>query len=172
MQIITDSDIRKATGLRSDLLGKWLEKHLSKTFRQLENDAEFRAVRLHDTAAAGNFLPATDGDYILMCSGTGILLEAKCSAKYDSLASCASSNISKGQILSQRLWSRAGGTGLFVFASVLSRTFQVWDGLHVAKQRVAGSRLDAKKGVILTGGLQHMPYELYDFFNNRGNGGS
>jgi len=150
---IRHEHLTKACQLKSAALGKWWEHEIELVFRDMEELYKFHSVRLYDTTTAGAFMPSTDGDYICMSNGSGILVEAKCSAKHSTLIAGASSLIPKKQVLAHRLWARAKGRSLFLFASVGANRFEVWGGLYVAGCRVSGEKLVEAQGLLYSSPL-------------------
>lgn len=164
MKTITTKSLAKACTLSSQHLGKWFEGKLEEYFKEKEEESKFRAVRLYDTGSAGSYLPAQDGDYICIGGGTAYLVEAKCSAKHSNLRSGASSLVSKEQAMAHRMWSRAGGTGVFMFGSVSADIFQIWDGLYVGACRASGERLEESQGLVSECSLTNMEICLEAYF--------
>jgi len=150
---ITQASLTKACQLKSAALGKWWEHEIEAVFRDMEELYPFDAVRLYDTTTAGAIMPSVDGDYICMSHGIGYLVEAKCSAKHETLVSGASSLIKKKQTMPHRLWCRAGGSSLFLFASVSANRFEAWSGLYVAGCRISGDRLNESQGLLYSSPL-------------------
>ena len=148
---VTEASVEKARGMTPVKLGAWFEDHLKTHLKYLSSQEKMYAYRMPDTKAAGNYLPDSPADFLLMTTGVGgILLEAKASAKHCSLRSCLSSNVSTAQALHHRLWSRAGGRSFFLFCSVKNQTLELWDGRYVGDCRAKGDVLDKEVGMVKT----------------------
>ncbi len=164
MKPITEKQLTKACQLESSELGKWFEHKCEEWFWEAQENYPFKCIRLYDTHTAGNYMPATDGDYVIMSKGTGFLVEVKCSAKHSSLKSCLSSHLSKGQAQAQRLYARAGGVPVVVFASVSENVVEIWEGNCVGQARAKGVRLSVAECPYISGKLTDMDKLFYKFF--------
>lgn len=146
--VVTIAALNKAKTMPPHKLGAWWEDQLKDHFTFLQATERFYWHRFPDTKSCGNFVADQPADFLVCSAGSGMLLEAKASAKHDSLRSCLSNNVSGTQALHHRLWARAGGSSMFVFLGVSTDTVEIWDGAYVANHRTEGKVMTASTGRI------------------------
>lgn len=137
--------------------GKLLEKQLTVYFKRLQETLPVFFYRFPDTYAAGDFLPAQPGDFFVLFRGQPFLIEAKESAKHQSLSSGFDELVKDHQATSMYLWNRAEGTPLVVFGQVVGgeiKHYEVWDGYEVALARRANRDLDENHLMMFASDLQ------------------
>ena len=133
--------LERAAKLPSEKLGAWFEDELKKLFKDLQGHMPCMWHRFTDSKAAGNYVRAQPGDFLL-ASPTGVyLLEAKASGRYKTLVSGLSNLMKKEQAVPLRLWNRAKQRGFVFFINVPSGAVEIWDGYYVAVHRSRGHKL-------------------------------
>lgn len=110
--------------------------------------------RFYDTKSAGNFLPKQPADFGVLYAGQWSFLEAKHSTKSKSLRGCFSSAVSSDQLASARLAERAGGPYFFLFASSVTRQYEVWSGVYCYGCRNLSKPLNLDDRLLLTDSLE------------------
>lgn len=143
--------------------GKLLEKQLTAYFKRLQETLPVFFYRFPDTYAAGDFLPAQPGDFFVLFRGQSVLIEAKESAKHQSLSSGFDELVKDHQATSMYLWNRAEGFPLVVFGQVVGgeiRHYEVWEGYEVALARRANRDLNENHLLAVTTDLQTAMLEV------------
>lgn len=118
--------------------GKQAEVIIQAALIHLEGKCPMTFQRLYDSTSAGvgkggNFLPATPADFIAVFNHTTFLVEVKSSVVHKSLRDCElRSTFSENQIMSARLWERAGAVPLAIFLSS-DLSFEAWRMSTVVK---------------------------------------
>ena len=102
-------------------------------------------VRLYDTTSTGAkaILPETPCDFIFARNGITVLLEVKSSDKHQSLTQCQlTAYISGSQFLASEVWGkRAGVPGYFLFYSLVSKAFELWNSQTVTAASAGKQKL-------------------------------
>jgi len=147
-ETITNNELIKAKEMHSQELGKWFESKIKKNLQYLQEYKSTTFMKLQDTGAAGTYLSAVAGDFLAFSKHGSLLIEAKCSVTHDSLKSCLSNNVTKGQALEHILMTRAGQNSVFIFLAVSTGSLQVWDGSVVASHRQKGKQLRKNAGLV------------------------
>lgn len=140
-------------------VGKEFEEHLQSALKLMQKKMKFTFSRMYDSHSSGGFLPAQPGDFCGVANGRGWLMEAKSSAKVDSLhlnKSVLSDNMSSTQSAFMKIWHRAGALTVVPFLSQETGVVEFWDGYYLAtiysQPRVRPINED---GLILTCGNWH-----------------
>jgi len=145
---INDKSLAKACAMRSEKLGAWFEHELQAVFAEFREHLPSTFLRLYDTKSAGSYLPSQPGDFILNTPVDAFLIESKASAKYESLSSCLSSNVSKEQAVEHIMWRRSGHRSVFIFLSTKTGLCSIWDGKYVGEHRRRGDRMKDADGIL------------------------
>jgi hypothetical protein len=119
--------------------GKAFENMTNSAFGPLHLKLPMTWERIIDSAAAGNFIAAREGDFRLRIN-SGVrgqpfefLIECKASVLDDTFAKCFKRLIGEKQLPKMRLACRAGAIGLYLFHSVNTHEIEIWDFRQVAK---------------------------------------
>ena len=113
--------------------GKQFEKLIDKAFCVLDKQFPITWERIIDSAAAGNIVAATEGDFRMKIASNyagrpySFVIECKASNVENTFNRCFRSLIKKGQFPLMRMSVRAGAIGLFLFYSVQNEEMEVWD---------------------------------------------
>ena len=96
--------------------GKTAEAAVQKCLVWLETKYPCTFNRLYDSRSARNLIPPNPADFIVGFDGKFYLLEVKSSIKFDTLKRAGvNGTFSANQLLSCRLWTRAGLNYIAVF---------------------------------------------------------
>jgi hypothetical protein len=139
---------------QSNDIGKWFEGKVQDALKEIESERKATFHRYPDTRAARNILPAQPGDFLLAIDGLAILIEAKCSAKYDSLSSGFSSLWPNGEAAFHRMWHRAGLPSWVMFCHYDTGRVDIWNGESIAFARAVGGRFPAMAQLLAQGDIK------------------
>lgn len=126
-------------------IGVWFEGEVETALKEIQATQAAMWHRFTDSKAARNLVKAQPGDHMLIIWGIPILIEEKCSIKYDSLRKGFSALWPKKQAAKHRLWHRAGGPSLIIFCDydqAVALDFhrvEIWKGEPLARARSTGS---------------------------------
>ena len=115
--------------------GHWFQDEVQAVLMQLMQKRKAVFHRIYDSGSTGGFLPAQPGDFHGTANGTPLLIEVKASKKYTSLCSSGAlrSLVKPHQAAAQKLWDRAGASGLFIFHGDGTNEVELWPGAETAK---------------------------------------
>lgn len=127
--------------------GKAAEKLVRTALTKLRDFHSGAFVRLYDTTSTGAraILPETPCDFIFARNGITCLLEVKSSDKHESLTQAQlSSYITSSQFLAANVWGkRAKVPGFFLFYSLVTKEFELWDSQTVVNAMSNKVKLNA-----------------------------
>lgn len=112
---------------RTEAKGKWWETRIEDAFRPLCKRLPAFFHRFTDSHAAGSLVARAPADYLLKTPHGALLIEAKSSEVHDTFASGYRSLLKAHQNANMRLWDRAGGQGLYLFAHKETQEVEAWD---------------------------------------------
>ena len=129
---------------------KWqdLENEIDAVLKSFMRSSPIFYQRFYDSKSAGNLLPPQPSDFLAISKGRSHYIEAKFSEVHETLRSCFAHAVSGNQTASARLVTRAGAFYWFVFYSMQTQQFEVWDGLYCSERRSLGKPLELEKRVI------------------------
>ena len=135
-------------------VGKDFEDHLQAAMKILQQKHRFTFIRLYDSHSAGSLLPAQPGDFCGVAQGRGFLMEAKSSAKENTLhhnKTLLSNNMDDKQAAAMKVWHRAGSIVLVPFLAQETGVVEFWSGKYIADiYTTPRARPEAGVGVTLT----------------------
>lgn len=116
--------------------GKKFEAAIDEVFRALLLTHRCHWRRILDSAAAGNIISSTEGDFELLVPGEkarpfGFVVECKASTEYTSLGHCFRSLVKVGQLANMRLRIRGGMYGVYLFHSVENDEVEIWSAAPI-----------------------------------------
>jgi len=121
--------------------------------------------RLYDsTTAKGGFVPPQAGDFMGMFEGTGYVIEVKSSERRTTMLEVPRSYIRDSQIIGPRLYIRAGGSGLFIFHSLATDTFELFDSKDIVKWWLGKGKLSTKMILARAKGKAAFKKKLLSYF--------
>lgn len=119
--------------------GKIFEKKIAEAFHGLHLQLPIEFRRVLDSASAGNFIRAAEGDFELTVASTEFgkpfrfRIECKSSDQFTEFSKCFRSLIKPHQNAAMRLAERAGICGVYLFWSVEMEWMEVWSGTLIAE---------------------------------------
>jgi hypothetical protein len=146
---------------QSNDIGKWFEGKVQDALKEIESERKATFHRYPDTRAARNILPAQPGDFLLAIDGLAILIEAKCSAKYDSLSSGFSSLWPKGEAAFHRMWHRAGHPSWVMFCHYDTGKVHIWNGEGIALARATGAKFPTSAQLLAEGDIETIKDSIF-----------
>lgn len=133
-------------------VGKDFEDHLQAAMKILQQKHKFTFIRLYDSHSAGSLLPAQPGDFCGVANGRGFLMEAKSSAKENTLhhnKTLLSNNMDDKQAAAMKVWHRAGAMVLVPFLAQETGVVEFWSGKYIADiYTTPRARPDKEEGLL------------------------
>jgi len=133
---------------KEQYVGNWFEGVVQEALKEIQATHPATWHRFTDSKAARSIVQAQPGDFLFVYGGVPILIEAKCSLKYDNLRSAFSSMWPKRQAAMHRKWHRAEAPSWLVFCDYEEENrnerdncVEIWPGIPLAAARSIGAKV-------------------------------
>ena len=133
---------------KEQYVGNWFEGVIQDALKEIQATHPATWHRFTDSKAARSIVQAQPGDFLFIYGGVPILIEAKCSIKYDNLRSGFSSLWPKRQAAMHRKWHRAEAPSWIIFCDYdetnkyeHDNCAEIWQGVPLASARSIGQKI-------------------------------
>lgn len=117
--------------------GVWLQDKVYRILSTRQSAAPGFVYRFPDSKAARNLISNQPGDHLwVQPNSPAILIECKSTSDSTPLKKMLSTSESKQQLGKHRIWHRAGGESIYVWADSRLQEFHIHDGRNVVAGRL------------------------------------